>query len=126
MSISRRRAASGQTVSLRAPPGSGDDLLPATAFQELSQLPQLHPDRVLMRCRNAGVEADARERAGHGFRGGQKPHRESLYFGQVFRAFSGSISTVVLEAQAPQNWRFSYSGSGVGNYSRRVTHGPLE
>ena len=49
--------------------GSGDDLfdnedlLPATAFQELSQLPQLHPDRVLMRCRNAGVEADARERA---------------------------------------------------------------
>ena len=33
------------------------------AFQKLSQLPQLHPDRVLMRCRNAGVEADARERA---------------------------------------------------------------
>ena len=26
-----------------------------------------------------------------GFRGGQKPHRASLYFGQVFRAFSGSI-----------------------------------
>ena len=33
-----------------------------------------------------------REGAGRpGFRGGQKPHRESLYFGQVFRAFSGSI-----------------------------------
>ena len=31
------------------------------AFQELSQLPQLHPDRVLMRRRDAGVEADARE-----------------------------------------------------------------
>ena len=25
------------------------------------------------------------------FRGGQKPHRASLYFGQVFRSFSGSI-----------------------------------
>ena len=33
---------------------------------------------------------------------------------------------VVLEAHAPQDWRFSYSGSGVGNDSRRVTHGPLE
>ena len=32
-----------------------------TAFHELSQLPQLHPDRVLMRRRDAGVEADARE-----------------------------------------------------------------
>ena len=71
MSISRRRAASSRRSlsALRAPPGSGDDLfdnedlLPATAFQELSQLPQLHPDRVLMRCRDAGVEADARERA---------------------------------------------------------------
>ena len=31
------------------------------AFQELSQLPQLHPDRVLMRRRDEGVEADARE-----------------------------------------------------------------
>ena len=38
----------------------------------------------------------------------------------------GHAVAVVLEAQAPQNWRFSYSGSGVGNYSRRVTHGPLE
>ena len=34
--------------------------MPATAFQELSQL---HPGRVLMGCRDAGVEADARERA---------------------------------------------------------------
>ena len=69
MSISRRRAASSRRSLSGALPGSGDDLfdnedlLPAAAFQELSQLPQLHPDRVLMRCRNAGVEADARERA---------------------------------------------------------------
>ena len=35
----------------------------SSTFQELSQLRQLHPDRVLMRCRDAGVEADARERA---------------------------------------------------------------
>ena len=31
------------------------------AFQELSQLPQLHPDHMLMRRRDAGVETDARE-----------------------------------------------------------------
>ena len=53
-----------------------------------------------------------------GFRGGQKPHCARLYFGQVFRAFSGSIPVmaiiytfwhdwaVVPEAQAPKNGRF--------------------
>ena len=66
-----------------------------------------------------------------GFRGGQKPHRESLYFGQVFRTFSGSILAwphghdwaVVPEAQAPKNGRFI---AVPGSYSRKVTHGPLE
>ena len=42
-------------------------------FQELSQLPQLHPDRVLMRCRDAGVEADARERADLAFEVAKNP-----------------------------------------------------
>ena len=53
-----------------------------------------------------------------GFRGGQKPHRASLYFGQVFRAFSGSILAwhnlyllamtvaVVSEVQVPKNGCF--------------------
>ena len=55
------------------------------AFQELSQLPQLHPDRVLMRRRDAGVEADAREWADLAF-GVAKNPSASLYLGQVFRA----------------------------------------
>ena len=43
------------------------------AFQELSQLPQLHPDRVLMRRRDAGVEADAREWADLAFEVAKNP-----------------------------------------------------
>ena len=68
------------------------------AFQELSQLPQLHPDRVLMRRRDAGVEADAREWA-------------DLAFG-VAKNLIARVSilamtvAVVPEAQAPKNGRF--------------------
>ena len=75
-------------------PGSGDDLfdnedlLPATAFQELSQLPQLHPDRVLMRCRDAGVEAAARERADLTFGMAKNPIARV----SILARFSGSKS----------------------------------
>ena len=68
------------------------------AFQELAQLPQLHPDRVLMRRRDAGVEADAREWA-------------DLAFG-VAKNLIARVSilamtvAVVPEAQAPKNGRF--------------------
>ena len=67
-------------------------------FQELSQLPQLHPDRVLMRRRDAGVEADAREWA-------------DLAFG-VAKNLIARVSilamtvAVVPEAQAPKTGRF--------------------
>ena len=50
------------------------------AFQELSQLPQLHPDRMLMRRRDAGVEADAREWADLAFGWPKTPSRESLFW----------------------------------------------
>ena len=68
------------------------------AFQELSQRPQLHPDRVLMRRRDAGVEADAREWA-------------DLAFG-VAKNLIARVSilamtmAVVPEAQAPKTGRF--------------------
>ena len=73
-----------------------------------------------------------------GFRGGQKPHRASLYFGQVLRAFSGSIPTWPqsipfghdcgsrFRGPSPEERALHRSGSGVGSYSRKVTHGPLE
>ena len=111
---------------------------PATAFQELSQLPQLHPDHVLMRCRDAGVEADARERADLAFEVAKNPiARVSIlarFFGPSrgrFRHghnlyFSAMTVAVAPEAQAPKNGRFIAAEGGAGSYSRKVTHGPLE
>ena len=64
---------------------SSDRLLPATAFQELSQLPQLHPDHVLMGCRDAGVEADARERADLAFGVAKNP----IALDSILARFSG-------------------------------------
>ena len=69
MSTSRRRAASGR----RSLSGRRLDLETTSSTTRTScqrrrsrnsrSCRSLHPDRVLMRCRNAGVEADARERA---------------------------------------------------------------
>ncbi len=96
---------------------------------------------VLMRHRDSGVEgveADARERADLAFGVAKNPiarvsilarfsgpsrgrfrHGHNLYL----MAMTGGSR---FEAQAPKDGRFSSSGRGVGNYSRRVTHGPLE
>ena len=109
---------------LRAPPGSGDDLfdnedlLPATAFQELSQLPQLHLDRVLMRCRDAGVEADARERADLAFGVAKNPiarvsilarvsgpSRGRFWHGHNLYLLAMTVA-VVSEVQVPKNGCF--------------------
>ena len=126
------------------PPGSGDDLfdnedlLPATAFQELSQLPQLHPDRVLMGCRDAGVEADARERADLAFEVAKNPiarvsilarfsgpSRGRFRHGHNLYLLAMTVA-VVSEVQVPKKRVLYSSGSGAGSYSRMVTHGPLE
>ena len=114
MSISRRRAASsrrslsGRRLDPETTSSTTRTSLPETAFQELSQLPQLHPDRVLMRCRDAGVEADARERADLAFEVAKTPSRESLFwpgFPDLLGVDFG-MTAVVPEAQAPNNGRF--------------------
>ena len=72
------------------------------AFQELSQLPQLHPDRVLMRRRDAGVEADARERADLAFGVAKNPIARV----SILARFSGPSRGL--------------SRNGVKNYSKRA------
>ena len=88
------------------------------AFQELSQLPQLHPDRVLMRRRHAGVEADAREWADLAFGVAKHPiarvsilarfsgpSRGRFRHGHNLDLLAMTVA-VVPEAQAPKNGRF--------------------
>ncbi len=79
---------------------------------------------MLMRRRDAGVEADARERADLAFGVAKNPiarvsilarfsgpSRGRFRHGHNLYLLAMTVA-VVLEAQAPKDWRFSYSGSG--------------
>ena len=82
-----RETASPRTLSplIRTPIWT---VFPArAAFQELSQLPQLHPNHVLMRRRDEGVEAAAREWADGPSRGRFR-HGHNLYFLAITVAWS--------------------------------------
>ena len=88
------------------------------AFQELSQLPQLHPDRVLMRRRDAGVEADAREWADLAFGVAKNPIARVSILARVSGPSRGRFRhghnlyplamtvAVVSEVQVPKNGCF--------------------
>ena len=144
MSISRRRAASSRR-SL-----SGRRLDPETTSSTTRTFCQRRrsrnsrscrsciPNRVLMRRRNAGVEADARERADLAFGVAKNPiarvsilarfsgpSRGRFRHGHNLYLLAMTVA-VVSEVQVPKNGCFYSSGRGAGSYSRMVTHGPLE
>ena len=108
------------------------------AFQELSQLPQPHPDRVLMRRRDAGVEADAREWAELAFGVAKNliarvsilarfygPSRGRFRHGHNLYLLAMTV-TVVPEAQAPKNGRFIAAEAVPGVTPGRSHTDPLE
>ena len=124
MSISRRRAASSRRSlsGRRLDPETTSSTTRTSCQRRRSRnsrsLPQLHPDRVLMRCRDAGVEADARERADLAFEVAKNPIARVSILARFsgpsrgrFRHGHKSIPfghdwAVVPEAQAPKNGRF--------------------